>query len=93
MLDRFENFTFVLSEITHYWNKIAAAEMEQYSLKGPYVLYLLALYRHPAGITAARLAELCGRDKADVSRALALMEQNELITRHGIHRNAYRAVW
>ncbi len=89
MVDRFEKFSFMISEISRYWNRIAAAEMERYELKGPCVLYLLAMRRHTDGITAARLGEECGRDKADVSRALALMEQNGLVKKESGHQ--YRA--
>ncbi len=64
--------------------------MERYGLKGPCVLYLLAMYRHAGGITAAKLGEECGRDKADVSRALALMEQNGLVKKESGHQ--YRAL-
>lgn len=89
MVDRFEKFSFAISEISRCWNRIAGREMERYGLKGPCVLYLLAIYRHADGITAAKLGEECGRDKADVSRALALMEQNGLIKRSG---HSYRAM-
>lgn len=89
MVDRFEKFSFAISEISRCWNRIASAEMEQYGLKGPCVLYLLVIYRHADGITAAKLGEECGRDKADVSRALSLMEKNGLVRRDGEH--PYRA--
>ena len=89
MVDRFERFSFAISEISRHWNKIAAYEMERYGLKGPCVLYLLAIHHHADGVTAAKLAEECGRDKADVSRALALMEQNGLVSKDSTH--PYRA--
>ena len=48
--------------------------MAKFDLKGTYAVYLSAMYRNPEGITAAKLAELCCRDKADVSRAVAALE-------------------
>lgn len=91
MLDRFERFSYGIFEISRYWHKIAADEMAQYELKGPSATYLTTLYRHGEGLTAAKLGQLCGRDKADVSRALAVMEKKGLVTRQAVHENAYRA--
>ena len=89
MLDRFERFTAAIFELTRYWHKITSDEMAKYSLKGPYAVYLTNMYRHPDGITATGLCELCGRDKADVSRAVALMEEKKLVFKEG---NSYRAL-
>jgi len=55
-------------------------------------MYLLTLAQHPDGITATAMAEICGRDKSDVSRMMAIMEEQELITKDGSGKNKYRAV-
>jgi DNA-binding MarR family transcriptional regulator len=89
MVSRFEQFSQALSVLTRYWHKIAADEMEKYGLKGPYSVYLITLRRHDDGLTAVQLSELCGRDKADVSRAVALMEKKDLVKKTG--ENPYRA--
>lgn len=88
MIQRFERFTLAISELYRYWHKIAADEMARYQLKGPHALYLVALYRYEEGITAAGLCEVCDRNKADVSRAVALLEERGLVTREG---DQYRA--
>ena len=92
MIDRFERFTFAISEISKYWHKIASAEMEKYGLKGPHAIYLVSMYRYPEGITSAQLCELSGKDKADISRAINLMEKKGLVTRVGVNQNLYRAL-
>ena len=89
MIDRFERFSFSISEIYRYWHRIAADVMEQYGLKGPYAVYFTTMYQYPQGMTAARLAELCSRDKADVSRAINQMEQYDLVKKEG---SSYRAL-
>lgn len=89
MIERFERFSFALSELSRYWHKIAGEEMERYGLKGPQCIYLLTLYRHPEGVTATRLGELCGKDKADVSRMMTMMAQKGLILKTG---PSYRAL-
>jgi DNA-binding MarR family transcriptional regulator len=91
MVERFEKFTFAISEISRNWHKIAAEEMEKYGLKGPYAVYFTTLYRFSDGITAANLGELCGRDKSDVSRAVTLLESKGLILRES-NQNRYRAL-
>lgn len=90
MLDRFERFSLSMFEITRHWHKITSDEMEKYGLKGPHSVYLLALHQHPEGVTAAQLVELCGRDKADVSRMVSIMEQKGLVAREGAAKNMYR---
>ena len=93
MVDRFERFSLVLAEISRYWHKIAADEMGKYGLKGPHSVYLAVLSRHPDGLTAPQLCELCGKDKSDVSRAMALMEQKGLVRKEGGHQNRYGGVF
>ena len=89
MVERFERFSFVISEISRYWHKIAADEMEKYGLKGPHAVYLTTLYQYEDGVYAARLCELCGKDKSDVSRMMSIMEAKGLVMRCG--GNSYRA--
>ena len=91
MINRFEKFSFAISEIHRFWHKIAADEMTKLGLKGPHVVYLVALKRFPEGVTSAELSEMCGRDKSDVSRAVAAMEEKGLLKKQGVTQNLYRA--
>ena len=88
MLDRFEKFSYVITEISRYWHKITSDEMEKYGLNGPYSVYITTLAQFPEGITASRLCEMCGRDKADVSRAISSMEKRGFLRKEGSN---YRA--
>ena len=92
MLDRFERFSLNIFEITRHWHKITSDEMDKYGLKGTHCVYLLAMHQHPEGVTATQLCELCGRDKADVSRMVSIMEQKGLVTREGVAKNLYRGL-
>ena len=65
MVDRFEQFSLAIMEISRHWHKMAADEMENHGLKGSHAVYLLTMYRYPEGITAPRLCEICGKDKSD----------------------------
>ncbi|MBQ8526456.1 MAG: winged helix-turn-helix transcriptional regulator [Clostridia bacterium] len=92
MVERFEKFTFALAEISRYWNRIAADEMKKYNLKAPFAVYLITMYRHSEGLTAARLCELCGKDKSEVSRAVSLLTERGLAVREEVNNNSYRAL-
>lgn len=89
MFDRFERFSFALMCISRHWHKIVTDEMEKLGLKGPYAIYLVALFRYKEGITAVKLGELCGKDKSDVSRTVAYMEKIGLVHKEG---SRYRAL-
>lgn len=86
MTERFERFSLAISEISRHWHKLTGQEMENYGLRGPHSVYLLTMYRHPEGLTALELGELCGKDKADVSRTTAAMEKQGLIRKEGSRR-------
>ena len=88
MIERFEKFSLAISEISRCWHKIATEEMEKYGLKGIHSIYLTTLLRFPEGLTAAKLCEHCGRDKAEVSRTVTAMESLGLLEKSG---KAYRS--
>ena len=87
-MDRFEIFTAAVSGIFRDIQKIERDEMEKYGLKGAYAQYLLALARHPEGLSAAELCEVCDKDKAAVSRIVSELEEKGLIHRR---EGQYRA--
>ena len=87
MIDRFEKFSLTIFELSRYWHKLASEEMEKHGLKGPHAVYFTTMYRFPEGITAVKLAEVCSKDKADVSRAVSLLEQKGLITKTTATKN------
>ena len=88
-MDRFETFSLALFSISRCWNKIAGDEMKRFGLKGAHAFYLVTILSHDGVLTAANLCELCGRDKADVSRSVSAMESMGLLSRTG--DNPYRA--
>jgi DNA-binding MarR family transcriptional regulator len=91
MLDRFEQFSYSISNTYRHITKIEREEMEKYGLRGSYAQYLLAMKRFPDGITSAKLCEICDRDKAAISRIVNEMEEKGLITRETDRSNHYRA--
>lgn len=91
MLDRFEQFTSAISALYRDVQKIERDEMEKQGLRGAFAQYLLAISRHPEGITAATLCEVCDKDKAAVSRIIAEMESKGLVEKENDGTSQYRA--
>ena len=91
MESRYELLSGAISGIYHDIQKIQRVEMAKYDLKGPYAQCLLALKKHPDGITAARLCEICEKDKAAVSRILAELEDSGMVNREHRNGSRYRA--
>lgn len=92
MLDRFERFSLAISEIDRCWHKLAAEEMAKYGLNSPHAVYLNVLRQYENGITAARLGELCGKNKADVSRMVSILTEKGLVEKQPVGGNMYRAL-
>ena len=91
MVSRYEIFSTAISSMYHDIQKIERVEMAKYGMKGPQAQCLLAMNRYPQGITAARLCELCERDKAAISRTLAELEQTGMVHRESANGSRYRA--
>lgn len=91
MLNRFSRFSLAISEIDRCWHKLAAEEMAKYDLNSPHAVYLNTLYQYEDGITAAKLGELCCKNKADVSRMVAILEKKGLVRKEAVGGNLYRA--
>ena len=90
MFSRFEQFCTAVSMIHHSIQKIQRVEMARYGLKGPHAQCLLIISQYPEGITAARLCEICERDKAAISRTVAELEEAGLLTRQEQNGVRYR---
>ncbi len=92
MISRFTKFTYDILEISRCWRKIASAEMKKYGLKGACATILITMLRRTDGITAAELSDICGKDKADVSRMLSNLEAKGLIYKDDINNVHYRTL-
>ncbi len=93
MYHRFERFSYAISDISRNWHKLAGEEMEKHGLKSAHSVYLLALARHKNGLTAPQLCEICGKDKADVSRMMKIMEMKGIVIKEGGFQNRYGGIY
>lgn len=92
MISRYEQFSYIISCIYRQIQKIERDEMIKYGVRGSCAQYLAAMSRHPEGMTSTQLCEVCDRDKAAVSRALADMEDHGLVMRQSATDSNYRAM-
>ena len=67
MKERFKTFTVLIAKISRNIKKIKNQEMEEYGLRCVHVTCLY--YLHSAeSLTATELCDMCGEDKANMSR-------------------------
>lgn len=92
VIRKYELLSSSVSSMYHDIQKIERVEMAKYGLKGPQAQCLLAMSRHPEGITSAKLCEICEKDKAAISRTVAEMEQAGLLYRAEKNGVRYRAL-
>ena len=92
MLDRFSRFSLAIGEIYRYWHQLTAGEMAEFGLKGPQCTYLLQISMHPDGLNGQQLVEMCGKDKADVSRSMAFLESKGMVYKENANQK-YRGVY
>ena len=93
MLDRFERFSFAISEISRCWRRLASEELSKYGLKSPHATYLTTMYKYPGGITVPKLCEVSGKDKSDASRMIAILEGKGLAKKKDVQGSLYRGLW
>ena len=91
MVERFEKFSYLITELSRLLHKIESDALSQFGIKGPYAIYILTLAKHPEGIPPLKIAELCARDKADVSRAIAALTERGLVTKQTVEGKKYRS--
>lgn len=91
MITKYELFSSSVSSLSRDIQAIERTEMAKFGLKGPHAQCLLAMLRHPQGITSAQLCEVCAKDKAAISRTVSELENARMIRRDNRNGNIYRA--
>ena len=89
MINRFELFTTTITQIYKNLQRIKMQEMSGFELRGTYVMCMFELNRNPEGLTITQLSQLCGEDKAAISRTISELVKRGLVT--GNNDKKYRA--
>ncbi len=90
MQGRFGEFTVLISTINRCIRKLKTEEMAEFALKSPHVSCVYYLY-NAGDLTATRLCEICGEDKAAVSRSLEYLEKNGLVSCQSDTKKRYKS--
>lgn len=91
MLNRFGAFVTGITACYKYIQRIKSMEMTEFGLKGTHVMCLFYLHHNPEGLTAAQLSQLCGEDKAAISRTLVELETKGCLYTDASVGKKYRA--
>ena len=75
MKERFQTFTVLVANLNRCIYRIKTEEMAKYNLKSSHVSCLYYIFKNGA-LTATELCDLCGEDKANISRSLKYLEDN-----------------
>ena len=78
MEERFQAFTVLVSNLNRCIYKIKTEEMAEYNLKSSHVSCIYYIYKY-GSLTPKELCDLCGEDKANISRALKYLEENHYL--------------
>ena len=90
MEERFELFTHLIAKANRLIFKIKTEEMEKFKLKSSHVSCLYYLYKAKT-LTAKELCDMCGEDKANVSRTLNYLENNGFIECESTAKKRYQS--
>lgn len=88
MEDLFVDFTGSILALNKLVQKIKTYEIEKFGLKPIHVMCIYYLNKNPQGLTAKELVELTLEDKAAISRALKIMQDDGCVKYDSKGRNA-----
>ncbi len=77
-MERFELFTVLVANASRYIHKIKSEEMLEFNLKSSHVSCLYYLYKVKS-LTAKEICDMCGEDKANISRTIRFLESKGYI--------------
>ena len=90
MEERFKTFTVLIAGISRSIRRIKTEEMAEFDLKSPHVSCLYYLYKSGT-LTAKELGDICGEDKAAISRSIDYLEANGYLTCDSQAQKRYKA--
>lgn len=89
MKDRYLRFTGLLIDITRKINRATLEALTVFGAKRSYAYPIYLLYRN-GPLSCARLCQLCGEDKANVSRTLKSLEEDFLVVKERRGKSSVR---
>ena len=87
---RFTPFVLTLERVSKNIRRIADKEMEPYGLRSSHVMCILQLSKSKNGLSSSALAEVCGVDKAFISRITNELLEKGFIKKEEIPSKKYK---
>ena len=78
--DNFERFAQMLSNASKSIFRLKSKCMSKYGLSSTHTLCLRSLYENSEGMTKSEIAEICYLDKAQITRIMSELVENEYVT-------------
>ncbi len=79
MEERYQMFTTLIAKCARAIKKIKSGEMSEFQLKGLHVSCLYYVYINNKPLTATELCDICDEDKANISRAIEMLEMGGFV--------------
>ena len=89
MQERFKEFTILISNLNRLIYKIKTEEVAEFDLKSSHVSCLYYIYKEEA-LTATELCDICGEDKANISRAVKYLKANGFLVYNSKTEKRYK---
>ncbi len=90
MKERFEMFTHLIAKANRLVFRIKTEEMEAFNLRSSHVSCLYYLYKKKT-LTAKELSDMCGEDKANISRTINFLESNGFVKCESTAKKRYQS--
>lgn len=90
MEERFQAFTVLIGGIGRSIHRIKTEEMSEFNLRSSHVSCLYYLYKRGA-LTAREICDVCEEDKANISRAVKLLEEKGYVTCESEEKKRYQS--
>ena len=90
MEERFQVFTVLIAGINRSILRIKTEEMSEFNLRSSHVSCLYYLYKKES-LTAREICDLCEEDKANISRAVKLLEEKGYVICDSEEKKRYQS--
>ena len=89
-MERYKTFTVLMASITRSIRRIKSEEMQKWNLKSNHLSCLYYLYEKGT-LTAKELCDICGEDKANISRSIEYLLENGFLEYEADTQKHYNA--
>ncbi len=79
MIERFENFTYLINKIYRNIQKLKLRTLKKYGLKGSHMMCIYHLGKNDKALSFKELCDICDEDKGLISRNLSYLKKEKYV--------------